>query len=117
MFKEVLQGLVSRVDEARGAAIVGVDGIPLEEHARGSLDLEKFAAECTTLIKSAAETGKALDQGTAREVVLRCDAAQTILRSLSGDYFLCLVLGPAAPLGRARYELQKACSRLEGELG
>ena len=27
-----------------------------------------------------------------------------------------VVVGPEAPLGRARYELQKACQSLEGEL-
>ncbi len=117
MFSDVLQGLVAKLEEARGAAIVGVDGIPLEEHSRGGgPELERLAAECTSLIKAAMETGRALDQGPAREVVLRCDGAQTLLRSVTSDYFLCLVLGPQAQLGRARYELQKACQRLEGEL-
>jgi predicted regulator of Ras-like GTPase activity (Roadblock/LC7/MglB family) len=117
MFKDVLQGLVGRLDEARGAAIVGIDGIALEEHSRGkNLDLERLAAECTSLIKAAGETGRALEQGPAKELVLRCEGAQTILRSLTADYFLCLILGPDAQLGRARYELQKACHRMEGEL-
>jgi predicted regulator of Ras-like GTPase activity (Roadblock/LC7/MglB family) len=117
MFKEILQGLIAKLEEARGAAIVGVDGIALEEHSReDGLDLERLAAECTSLIKTAEETGRALEQGSAREVVLRCDGAQTILRSLTADYFLCLTLGPQAQLGRARYELQKTCQRLEGEL-
>jgi predicted regulator of Ras-like GTPase activity (Roadblock/LC7/MglB family) len=117
MFKDVLQGLVGKIEEARGAVIVGVDGIPLEEYSQGgALDLEKLAAECTSLVKTATETGRALDQGPAREVVLRCDGAQTLLRFLTADYFLCLILGPHAQLGRARYELQKACQRLEREL-
>src|SRR5262245_25299757 len=117
MFKKTLEGLLSRLDEARGAAIVGLDGIALEEHTRGpGLDLDRLAAECTSLIKTAAETGRALDQGSATEVVLRCEGAQTILQSLTAEYFLCLILGPEAPLGRARYELRKTCERLEGEL-
>src|SRR5262245_57479528 len=117
MFKDVLQGLVAGLDGAHGAAIVGVDGIALEEHTRGDpVDLERLAAECTSLIKIAAETGRVLEQGAAKEVVLRCEGAQTILRSLTPDYFLCLILGPEAQLGRAHYELQKTCRRLEGEL-
>jgi predicted regulator of Ras-like GTPase activity (Roadblock/LC7/MglB family) len=117
MFKKALQGLVSKVHEAQGAVIVGLDGIALEEHCRGErADLERLAAECTSLIKTAAETGRALEQGTAKEVVLRCERAQTILCSLTPDYYLCLILGPDAPLGRARYELQKTCRSLEGEL-
>jgi predicted regulator of Ras-like GTPase activity (Roadblock/LC7/MglB family) len=117
MFKDVLQGLVAKLDGARGAAIVGVDGIALEEHSSGrDLDLERLAVECTSLMKIALETGQALEQGAARELVLRCEGAQTILRTLTSDYFLCLILKPQAQLGRARYELQKACLRLEGEL-
>ena len=117
MFKQILEGLVSRIDEARGAAIVGVDGIALEEHSRGAgLDLERLAAECTSLIKTAVATGRAMEQGSAREVVLLCEDAQTILRTVTPEYFLCLILGPGAHLGRARYEVRKACQRLEEEL-
>ena len=117
MFKDILEGLASRLEEVRGAAMVGVDGIPIEELSRGAgVDLERLAAECTSLIKTAAATGRALDQGRAQEVVLRCEGAQTILRSVTADYFLCLILGPDSHLGRARYELRKACLLLEGEL-
>ena len=38
-----------------------------------------------------------MEQGFAREVVLLCDDAQTILRTVTPDYFLCLILGPGAP--------------------
>ena len=97
--------------------MVGVDGIPIAEICEGSgVDLEKAAAECTSLIKTAAATGRAMEQGFAREVVLLCDDAQTILRTVTPDYFLCLILGPGAHLGRARYEVRKACQRLEEEL-
>ena len=117
MFKNVLEGLVSRVDEAKGVAMVGVDGIPIAELSQGSgVDLEKAAAECTSLIKTATATGRAMEQGSAREVVLLCEDAQTILHAVTPDYFLCLILGPEAHLGRARYEVRKACQRLEEEL-
>ena len=52
-----------------------------------------------------------------QELVLRCEEAQTLLRSVTPEYYLCLVLDPQAWTGRARYELQKASWRLEGELG
>jgi len=117
MLQDVLEGLVSRVQEAQGVAVVGVDGIPIQELSKSEgVDLERIAVECTSLIKTAAATGHALEQGSAREVVLRCEGAQTILRSVTPDYFVCLILGPEAHLGRARYELQKACQKLEAEL-
>lgn len=117
MFKDILAALVSGLEEARGAAMVGVDGIAIEELSQvAGVDLEKVAAECTSLIKTATATGRALDQGPARELVLRCDGAQTLLRSVTPDYFLCLILGPGAQLGRARYELRKACQKIESEL-
>ena len=117
MFTDVLQALISRLPDVQGAAMVGVDGIPIAGiPSRPGLDLEKVAAECTTLIKSAAATGKALDYGAPREVVVRCAQAQALLRSVTAEYFLCLVVGPDAPIGRARYELRKACRLLEGEL-
>lgn len=117
MFKAVLERLVFDLEEARGAAMIGIDGIPIGEISRSAgIDLEKAAAECTSLIKTATATGRALNQGSAREIVLRCEGAQTLLRSVTPEYFICLILGPDAQLGRARYELQKACQRLESEL-
>ena len=118
MFREVLEGLIARVQEAQGAAMIGVDGIPIAEiPIRAGIDLEKIAAECTSLIKTAVATGRALDHGMPQELVLRCEEAQTLLRSVTPEYYLCLVLDPQAWTGRARYELQKASWRLEGELG
>jgi len=117
MFKEVLEGLIARLEEVQGAAMIGVDGIPIAEiPVLPGIDLEKIAAECTSLIKTAVTTGRALDHGMPQEMVLRCQEAQTLLRAVTPEYYLCLVMDPHASTGRARYELQKACRRLEGEL-
>jgi len=118
MFNDVLESLISRVQEARGVAVIGVDGIPLAGiPGHRGMDLERVAAECTSLIKSATATGRALEHGAPQELVVRCQDAQTLLRTVTPEYFLCLVLGPTAQIGRARYELHKACQRLAGELG
>lgn len=116
MFSEVLEGLVSRLEDAQGAAVVGIDGIAIEQSRGASIDLERVAAECTSLIKAGASTGQALEQGQAREILLQCEGAQTLLRSVTPDYFLCLILGPQALVGQARFELRKACHRLENDL-
>jgi predicted regulator of Ras-like GTPase activity (Roadblock/LC7/MglB family) len=117
MFREVLEGLISRVQEAQGAAMIGVDGIPIAEFpVRPGIDLEKIAAECTSLIKTAVSTGHALDHGLPQELVLTCQEAQTLLRAVTPEYYLCLVLDRHAWIGRARYELARASRRLEGEL-
>jgi len=117
MFKQVLEGLVSRVEEVQGAAMIGVDGIPIAEvPVRAGIDLERIAAECTSLIKTAVATGRALEQGMPQELMLRCQEAQTLLRAVTPEYYLCLIMDPRASTGRARYELEKACQHLEGEL-
>lgn len=117
MFTEVLERLISGVDEAQGAAMIGVDGIPIAEfRLRPGIDLEKIAAEVTSLIKAAVATGRALDHGLPKELLLKCQEAQTLLRAVTPEYYLCLVLDPQALTGRARYELEKASLRLEGEL-
>ena len=117
MFNKVLEELISRVEEVQGAAMIGVDGIPIAEiPIRAGIDLEKIAAECTTLIKTAVATGRALDHGMPQELVLKCREAQTLLCAVTPEYYLCLVMDVQALTGRARYELQRACRRLEGEM-
>lgn len=111
MFKEALQSIVEKTDGSLGALIMGADGLAVErffteEGADSNLDVA--AAEFTSLVRSAGRSGKDLDLGSLRELVVALGKVTFVMRLFSEDYFVVLALGSEGNLGRARYELRKA---------
>jgi len=47
---------------------------------------------------------------------VKSQSGLAILRSIGGDYFLCVVVGPECIPGRARYETWRAGLQLEQAL-
>jgi predicted regulator of Ras-like GTPase activity (Roadblock/LC7/MglB family) len=115
VFREALRGIAERVEGARAAALVGADGIAVESFSIGeSVSMETVAAEVLALAK-AAQGGDALT-GALSELALVEEDARILLRRVSGEYYLLLLLGGEGGLGRGRHELAKAALALKKEL-
>jgi predicted regulator of Ras-like GTPase activity (Roadblock/LC7/MglB family) len=55
--------------------------------------------------------------GDPDEITIAADARLTILRAVGGGYFLCLVAGPEAIAGQARYEAWRTGLMLREVIG
>ena len=111
MFKESLQSMVEKTDGSLGALIMGADGLPVENfftEEGNAANLDVAAAEFTSLIRSAGKSGKDLDLGQLRELVVSLGNVTFVMRLFNKDYFAVLALKPDGNLGRGRYELRKA---------
>ena len=111
MFKESLQSIVEKTDGSLGALIMGADGLPVENfftEEGNAANLDVAAAEFTSLIRSAGKSGKDLDLGELRELVVSLGKVTFVMRLFNKDYFAVLALKPDGNLGRGRYELRKA---------
>jgi len=111
MFKDALQSIVANTDGSLGALIMGADGLSVEkffneEGAAANLDVA--AAEFTSLIRSAARSGKDLALGDLHELVVGLGRVTFLTRLFNKEYFVVLAVKPEGNLGRARYELRKA---------
>ncbi len=111
MFKEALQVIVEKTDGSLGALIMGADGLSVEkffsEEGVGE-NLDVAAAEFTSLVRSASRSGRDLDLGELRELVVMLGKVTFVMRLFSRDYFALLAIKPEGNLGRGRYELRKA---------
>ena len=116
--KAVLQEVLDRVPEALGAAIVGLDGIPVEKvAARPSFNIDLAAAEWIGLVKRASSSMRAQAlAGEPEEISVASGSGLAIMRSLGEDYYLCLFVGPDCMAGRARYEVWRAGVQLQQAL-
>ena len=111
MFKEALQAIVEKTDGSLGALIMGADGLSVEKFFSEegvAENLDVAAAEFTSLVRSARRSGKDLDLGELRELVVALGRVTFLMRLFNQDYFVVLAIKPEGNLGRGRYELRKA---------
>ena len=112
--RSVLQEVLDRIPEALGAAVVGLDGIAVDKvAAQPSFNIDLASAQSIALVKRAASTLRDPAADRPEEISVTCRSGLTILRSIGGDYYLCVVLAPGCIPGRARYEVWKAGMQLE----
>ncbi len=120
IFKEVIDGMLQKVDGALAVLIVGVDGITIDraEHPENEavgLNFDLLAAEYTSLLKTALRTAEDVDVGLLQEMTVFTEQYQFVVKMITGEYYLMFVLRPDGNFGRARYELKKAKILLEKE--
>lgn len=116
MFKAVLRGIGEQVERSLGIIIVGIDGIIIEQLSFSSdFDFEQIGAELTPLLKDVTHLLTHSELGGLEEMAILTARAKFIIRSLTRNYFILLVLSPDGSYGRARYELRKAQLVLENE--
>ena len=116
MFGDRLCRIHDRLDGARAVSLVGKDGIPVESHNSGEIDVETLAAELLTQVRSISDDHRELSIGPVRQFAVTTDSHTVMLGSLTDEYFLLLVMGEGASVGRARYELRRASLDFEDDL-
>jgi predicted regulator of Ras-like GTPase activity (Roadblock/LC7/MglB family) len=114
---EQLQGMLQELAEAGGIAVVGMDGIIVEEKKRDTqMDLPMLGAEFSGLFKTAGRLSESVEFGEVSELMTSADRSVVILRRVTAEYFLILVMRPDGNLGKARFLLRRAVSQLKTEL-
>jgi predicted regulator of Ras-like GTPase activity (Roadblock/LC7/MglB family) len=116
--KAVLEEMLARVPGALGAAVVGLDGIPVEVMTTGrDVNMEVVSAEGIGLVRSSGWAPSASDADVPEEIAVRGRSRLTILRALGSGYFLFLVAEPHTLSGQARYEVWRTGLKLRQVLG
>ncbi len=108
---------MTKVEGALGAIIMGMDGIALEKTAlEDASTLEALAAEHTSLLRFTVASIPEMAAGPLEEFIV-CTASRIIvIKMLTPEYFMLVLLARDGNLGRARFELKKARYLLAKEL-
>jgi len=116
--RSVLQDALDRIPGSLGAAVVGLDGIPVEKvSVRPGFNIDLASAEGIGVIKRAVASMRDRPAGDLEELSIAGKSGLTILRALGSDYYLCVVVGPDGIPGRARYEAWRAGLQLQEAIG
>jgi len=113
-FQTILQTIVDDCGGAVGAALMGSDGIPIDQalarsDAARTLEEEFSAAgvEFGRILDEIRKVSDALGGGALRETVVSLARFSLVLHTVDDDYFIVLALLPDGNLGKARYLLRR----------
>ncbi|MEK7704937.1 MAG: tetratricopeptide repeat protein [Myxococcota bacterium] len=118
-FRDHIQQIVDAVPGAMACTVMGFDGIAIDSHERegGSVDLPtlltEYAGAAIQLKRGAAQQP---ETGSVDEVMVAGSHMIAILRLLTEEYFLAVVLRPTALVGKARYLMRMHAPALIQEL-
>jgi predicted regulator of Ras-like GTPase activity (Roadblock/LC7/MglB family) len=112
-----LRRVCNHLDDVRGIALVGTDGLIVEEIKQDPLlDLAALAAEVSVLLKALEATAEAGNLGVLQDVQLEAAEGIVIIGGVGESYFVLLVLRPGGNAGRGRFYVQMEAGRLAGEV-
>jgi predicted regulator of Ras-like GTPase activity (Roadblock/LC7/MglB family) len=116
MFAVTLKDIANKLDDLECIMLVGTDGLPIEKVVRKeTLNVELLVAEFTTILRNTAQTATEVEAGALDELILLTERVVVLLKAITTEYFLMIILSEGANIGRARFELKKAKYILEKE--
>ena len=115
-FGESLRRIADRVPGTRLVMVIGIDGIPIDQHGGDeAANLEAVAAEYTTLFRKSAAGANDVGLGELRELTVCAERMTALLVSITAEYFLFGVFEPDTVVGQARFALRAASLDLQRE--
>lgn len=116
MFKEFLKRLVHSVEGALGAVIMGIDGISVDEYCeKPDLDVQMIGIEFSSIVKEMNRVSSSIDSGHVDEIMVVADNRAVLVRKISDEYFIALVLNGMGNLGKGRFKLKIMVPQLATE--
>jgi len=118
VFAQHLKKVVDGVDGGIAAVVMGLDGIPVESYvrARDKLDVTTVAMEFSFIIGQIKKAGEALQIGSCDEISVKAQGLTLIVRMLTPQYFIAVVIAPEGNFGKARFLTRMAAPQLTAEL-
>ena len=117
-FKAILKMLVEQTSGALGGVIMGYDGIAIDEYLgdTAGLDVQTLAIEYASVLKEIKMTVGVLKTGELEEVSIIAEKCSVIVRGVSDDFFVALVLSCDGNFGKGRYLLKREAPQLKEAL-
>jgi predicted regulator of Ras-like GTPase activity (Roadblock/LC7/MglB family) len=122
-FKSILRTIVEECGGGLGAALMGNDGIAIEEYLADSAgdsalqgDIGTAGVEFGRILAETRKAADAMAAGPVEETIIRLDGFSLIFRTIDEEYFVVLALEPDGNLGKARYLIRRHLLAIRQEL-
>ena len=121
-FGSILRGIVEQCGDALGAALMGNDGIAIDEFAtepRGdepAFDIATAGVEFGRILDDVRKASDALGGGDVEETIVRTARFLLVFRIVDDEYFVVVAIRPDGNLGKARYLIRRSLLAIREEL-
>jgi predicted regulator of Ras-like GTPase activity (Roadblock/LC7/MglB family) len=102
-----LVATLRRFDGVQGAAVLGRDGLLIDNEADAGLDGESIAAHVPSILQSCDDLGHAASIGGLQTAVLEHGDSTVVLAAMSSDVVLLVIVKPDANLGALLYDIRR----------
>lgn len=117
-FRQTMQDLVQRTPGAMACTLMGFDGIPIDSYEVGGaeLDLQALLTELSSLAAIAKGLQHNHPTGSLDGLAVDSERLHAVVRPLTDDYFMAMILAPQGVPGQASFEMRLVAPRLVAEL-
>ena len=122
-FAAMLHEIVEGCSGVIGAALMGNDGVPIEEvmsedawQSGHGEEIGNAGVEFGRILDEIRKASDAMAAGAVHETVIVLARFTLIFRSVDAETFLVVILGPDGNLGKARYLMRKQLHAIRQEL-
>ncbi len=117
---ETLKKIVENAPGSKGAILMGFDGISVEQYVRPefaeAMDIESMAMEFSFRFLELRDAASSLEMGAITDITLKAQYGTVVVRVLSNEYFVAIVLGDASNMGKSRWLLRSNAQGLASGL-
>ena len=117
---EILREIVQQTPGAVGAVLMGFDGIAVEHvtdpERAGQFDVESIAMEFSLRFIELRAAAESLDLGVVSDITINADNGVVLVRVLSPEYFVAVVMAEPNHFGKGRWILRRHCTALAAEI-
>ncbi len=116
-FQDHLQKMANQVEALTGVAISDMDGIIVDEYKIDpSLDMSMLVAEYGGFWSAADKAGQSCDLGGTEEICILGEKTNLVIRKISKDYFLLVVISAEKGMGKGRFYAKMSVGPLQEEI-
>ena len=117
MFAEQIKQVVDNVDGGIGGVVMGLDGIPVDKYmAENKLDLSTIGIEFSYILGQAKRASETLQIGSIGEFSIQAEQLIMVIRMLTHEYFLAVVLASGGNYGKCRFLMRMVAPDIQKEL-
>ncbi|MCA9684875.1 MAG: roadblock/LC7 domain-containing protein [Myxococcales bacterium] len=117
---EILRNIVEQTPNAKAAILMGFDGISVEQWVRpehqDDTDIESMAMEFSFRFLELRDAANSLEMGQISDITLKAEYGTVIVRVISPEFFVAVVLSSAAHMGKGRWLLRNQAKALAADL-
>ncbi len=123
-FAAILRTIVEECGGGIGAALMGNDGIPIDQFSRenradengNDFDVDTAGVEFGRILEDIRKTFDSLAGGLVEETIVRGARFSLVFRTVDEENFLIVAIEPDGNLGKARYLIRRHLLAIRSEL-